>query len=55
MERYTLSYREFDGNFKDIPCKTKKEGEELYYMLTDKDCDFKVLYDNVNGEQILFT
>lgn len=49
--RYTISYKTKNGKWNDISAPTIKEANELYNMVGEE-AEFKVLLDNVSGEQI---
>ena len=49
--RYTITYKQKNGPWCDIPAKTIKEAN-AYYDMVGEEAEFKVLLDNVSGEQI---
>ena len=49
--RYNIEYLTRDGKWYVVEARTIKEAITLYDMIGDE-AEFKVLLDNVNGEQI---
>ena len=50
-DRYTISYQEKDGKWKEVGAKSIKEANQLYDMI-GKEATFKVLVDNLTDEQL---
>lgn len=51
MDRYCISYKLRNGKWEEVTAKTIKEARTLYDIVGDE-AEFKVLYDQVNGDQI---
>lgn len=50
-DRYTISYREKDGKWKEVGAKSIKEANQMYDMIGEE-ATFKVLVDNLTDEQL---